>query len=213
MATAPASTPPATSGAATAGYAAAGAALLSTYASGQLAEAAAINQQTGALLSARNNLAISEVRADYSEQYAAIQAGRTIKRADIEATNYKIAGNQLLRNLRSANASARARAAANGVQLGSGSIEALQRENTSAAMSDVQMADFNALSARVFGFEDASAMMESSQIQNIMDMYAAKSGAQQMELAGSAAVRNAGLLSNAKLADAGITALRTVKIR
>lgn len=211
MATAPASTPPATSGAATAGYAAAGAALLSTYASGQLAETAAINQQTGALLSARNNLAISEVRADYSEQYAAIQAGRTIKRADIEATNYKIAGNQLLRNLRSANASARARAAANGVQLGSGSIEALQRENTSAAMSDVQMADFNALSARVFGFEDASAMMESSQIQNIMDRYAAKSGAQQMELAGSAAVRNAGLLSNAKLADAGITALRTVK--
>lgn len=211
MATAPVSTPPATSGAAAAGYATAGAALLSTYASGQLAEAAAINQQTGALLSARNNLAISEVRADYSEQYAAIQAGRTIKRAEIEATNYKIAGNQLLRNLRSTNASARARAAANGVQLGSGSIEALQRENTSATMSDVQMADFNALSARVFGFEDASAMMESSQIQNIMDRYAAKSGAQQMELAGSAAVRNAGLLSNAKLADAGITALRTVK--
>lgn len=211
MATAPASTPPASSGAAAAGYATAGAAILGAYASGQLGQAAAINQQTGSLLQARNNLAISEVRADYSEQYAAIQAGRTLKRADIEATNYKIAGNQLLRNLRATNASARARAAANGVQLGSGSIEALQRENTAAAMSDVQMADFNALSARVFGFEDASAMLESSQIQNIMDMYAAKSGAQQMELAGSAAVRNAGLLSNAKLSDAAITALRTVK--
>jgi hypothetical protein len=211
MATAPASTPPASSGAAAAGYATAGAAILGAYASGQLGQAAAINQQTGSLLQARNNLAISEVRADYSEQYAAIQAGRTLKRAEIEATNYKIAGNQLLRNLRSTNASARARAAANGVQLGSGSIEALQRENTAATMSDVQMADFNALSARVFGFEDASAMLESSQIQNIMDMYAAKSGAQQMELAGSAAVRNAGLLSNAKLSDAAITALRTVK--
>jgi hypothetical protein len=211
MATAPASTQPASTGTAAAGYATAGAAILGAYAAGQLGEAAAINQQTGALLQARNNLAISEVRADYSEQYAAIQAGRTLKRADIEATNYKIAGNQLLRNLRSTNASARARAAANGVQLGSGSIEALQRENTAATMSDVQMADFNALSARVFGFEDASAMLESSQIQNIMDMYAAKSGSQQMELAGSAAVRNAGLLSNAKLSDAAITALRTVK--
>lgn len=213
MATAPASTPPASSGAAAAGYATAGAATLGAYAAGQLGEAAAINQQTGALLQARNNLAISEVRADYSEQYAAVQAGRTLKRAEIEATNYKIAGNQLLRNLRSTNAAARARAAANGVQLGSGSIEAIQRENTAATMSDVQMADFNALSARVFGFEDASAMLESSQIQNIMDMYAAKSGAQQMELAGSSAVRNAGLLSNAKLSDAAITALRTVKIR
>jgi hypothetical protein len=210
MATAPAPQP-ASSGAASAGYATAGAAVLNAYASGQLGKAAAIQQETGLLLQARNNLAIAEVRADYSEQYAAIQAGRTLKKAEIEATNYKIAGNQLLRNLRSANASVRARAAASGVQLGSGSIEAVQRENTAATMRDVQMADYNALAARVFGFEDASAMMESSQIQNIMDRYAAKTNAQQMELAGSNAVKNAGLLANAKLVDAGITALRTVK--
>jgi hypothetical protein len=210
MATAPAPKP-ASSGAASAGYATAGAAVLNVYAEGQLGKAAAINEQTGLLLQARNNMAIADVRADYSEQYAAIQAGRTLKRAEIEATNYKIAGNQLLRNLRSANASARARAAANGVQLGSGSIEAIQRENTAATMRDVQMADFNALAARVFGFEDASAMMESSQIQNILDMYAAKTNSQQMELAGSNAVKNAGLLANAKLMEAGVTALRTVK--
>jgi hypothetical protein len=42
-------------------------------------------------------------------------------------------------------------------------------------------------------------------------MYAARAGSQQMELAGSAAVKNAGLLANAKLLDAGVTALRTVK--
>jgi hypothetical protein len=210
MATAPASTP-ATSAATTAGYASAGAAVLSAYASGQLGKAAAIQQETGMLLQARNNLAVAEVRADYSEQYAAVQSGRTLKRAEIEATNFKIAGNQLLRNLRSANASARARAAASGVQLGSGSIEAIQRENTAATMRDVQMADFNAIMARVNGFEDASAMLESNQIQNILDMYAARAGSQQMELAGSAAVKNAGLLANAKLLDAGVTALRTVK--
>ena len=182
-----------------------GGAVLSSYASGQLGQAAAINQQTGALLQARDNLAISEVRADYSEQYAAIQAGRTLKRADIEATNYKIAGNQLLRNLRSVNASARARAAANGVQLGSGSIDAIQRENTAATMRDVDMADFNALAARVFGFEDASAMMESSQIQNILDMYAAQGNLKQAEFGGAAGVKQAGLLANAQMVNAGIS--------
>lgn len=201
----------ASSGATSAGYATAAAGVLNAYASGQLAQTAAIQQQAGLMLQARNNLAIAEVRADYSEQYAAIQAGRTLKRAEIESTNYKIAGNQLLRNLRSANASARARAAASGVQLGSGSIEAIQRENTAATLRDVEMADFNAIMARVNGFEDASAMMESNQIQNILDMYAAKTNAQQMELAGSNAVKNAGLLSNAKLMEAGVTALRTVK--
>ena len=179
--------------------------VLNAYASGELGKAAAINQQTGMLLQARDNLAIAEVRADYSEQYAAIQAGRTLKRADIEATNYKIAGNQLLRNLRSVNASARARAAANGVQLGSGSIDAIQRENTAATMRDVDMADFNALAARVFGFEDASAMMESNQIQNILDMYAARGGLAQAEFGGAAGVKQAGLLANAQMVNAGIS--------
>ena len=183
-----------------------GGAVLSAYASGQLGQAAAIQQQTGALLQARDNLAIAEVRADYSEQYAAIQSGRTLKRADIEATNYKIAGNQLLRNLRSANASARARAAANGVQLGSGSIEAIQRENTAATLRDVDMADFNAMAARVFGFEDASAMLESNQIQNILDIYGAKGNLKQAEVGGAAGVKQAGLLANAQMVSAGINA-------
>jgi hypothetical protein len=176
--------------------------VLNAYASGELGKAAAIQQQTGMLLQARDNLAIAEVRADYSEQYATVQAGRTLKRAEIEATNYKIAGNQLLKNLRATNAAARARAAASGVQLGSGSIEAIQRENTAATMRDVNMADLNALTARVFGFEDASGMMESSQIQNIMDMYAARGNLKQAEFGGAAGVKQAGLLANAQLVQA-----------
>lgn len=179
--------------------------VLNAYASGELGKAAAIQEQTGMLLQARDNLAIAEVRADYSEQYATVQAGRALKRADIEATNYKIAGNQLLRNLRATNAAARARAAASGVQLGSGSIEAIQRENTAATMRDVAMADLNALTARVFGFEDASGMMESSQIQNIMDKYAANANMKQAEFAGSAGVKQAGLLANAQLVNAVIS--------
>lgn len=185
--------------------------LLNAYASGQAAKASAINQQTSYLLQARNTLAIAEVRADYNEQYTAIQAGRTLKRAEIEATNFKVAGNQLLKNMRSANASARARAAANGVQLGSGSIEAIQQQNTDATMRDVGVADFNALAARVFGFEDSSAMMESTQIQNIMDLYAAKTGSQQMEMAGQAGVKQAGLLANAKLVEGGVNFAKTYK--
>jgi hypothetical protein len=182
---------------------------INAYASGQAAKAAAIQQQTGYLLQARNNLAIAEVRADYNEQYAAIQAGRTLKKAELEALNYKMAGNQLLKNLRATNAAARARAAANGVALGSGSIEAVQRENVSATMRDVAVSDFNALAARVFGFEDASAMMETTQIQNIMDKYAARTGAQQMEMAGAAGVKQAGLLANAKLIEGGINVAKT----
>lgn len=189
----------------------AGAGLLNAYASGQAGKAAAIWQQTSYLLQARNALAIAEIRGDYDEQYATIQAGRVLKKAEIEATNYKMAGNQILRNVRNANSAARARAAANGVQLGSGSIEAVQRENTAAGLRDVAVSDLNALAAKVFGFEDASAMIESSQIQNIMNRYAAATNSQQMEMAGSAAVKQAGLLSNAKLFDAGISFAKTFK--
>jgi len=188
-----------------------GAGLLNAYASGQAGKAAAIWQQTSYLLQARNALAIAEIRGDYDEQYAMIQAGRTLKKAEIEATNYKMAGNQILKNVRNANSAARARAAANGVQLGSGSIEAVQRENTAAGLRDVAVSDLNALAAKVFGFEDASAMIESSQIQNIMNRYAAATNSQQMEMAGSAGIKQAGLLSNAKLFDAGISFAKTFK--
>lgn len=190
-------------------YGAAG--LLNAYASGQAAKSAAIWQQTSYLLQSRNALAIAEIRGDYDEQYAMIQAGRTLKKAEIEATNYKMAGNQILKNVRNANSAARARAAANGVQLGSGSIEAVQRENTAAGLRDVAVSDLNALAAKVFGFEDASAMIESSQIQNIMNKYAAATNSQQMEMAGAAGVKQAGLLSNAKLFDAGVSFAKTFK--
>jgi len=187
----------------------AGAGLLNAYASGQAGKAAAIWQQTNYLLQARNAVAIAEIRGDYDEQYAMIQAGRTLKKAEIEALNYKMAGNQILKNVRNTNSAARARAAANGVQLGSGSIEAVQRENTAAGMRDVAVADYNAIAAKVFGFEDASAMIESSQIQTIMNKYAAATQTQQLELAGTAGIKQAGLLSSAKLSNAAVDGIKT----
>ena len=63
----------------------AGAGLLATYGEIEASKAAAINQQTSYMLQARDTLAVAEVRADMAEQYSTIQAGRTIKKAELEA--------------------------------------------------------------------------------------------------------------------------------
>ena len=186
----------------------AGAGLIGAYGEAEAQQAAAINQQTGYLLQARNTLAVAEVRADMADQYATIQAGRTLKKAEIEAQNYTIAGNTLLKNMRATNAAMRARAAASGVVLGEGSVQAVQRENVAATMRDVGIADLNALTARVLGFEDASAMLQSTEYQNTLNLFSARSQAGQLEFAGSTARKSAGILANATLAKAGVDYLK-----
>jgi hypothetical protein len=177
----------------------AGAGLIASYGAAQAQLAAGIQQQTGYLLQARDNLAVAEVRAEMSDQYAQIQAGRILKKAQVEAQNYQIAGNQLLKNLRATNATARARAAASGVAFGEGSAAAIQRENVQATMFDVGIADLNALTARVLGFEDASAMIQSTDYQNFLNVFAAQRQAGQFTQAGKAARQQAGLLAGATL--------------
>ena len=181
---------------------------IGAYGESQAQQAAAINQQTGYMLQARDTLAVAQVRADMADQYATIQAGRTIKKAEIEAQNYQIAGNTLLKNMRVTNAAMRARAAASGVVLGEGSVQAVQRENVAATMRDVGIADLNALTARVLGFEDASAMLQSTDYQNTLNLYSARSQAAQGEFAGTAARRAGGILANATLAKAGVDYLK-----
>jgi hypothetical protein len=178
--------------------------LISAYGEAEAQKAAAINQQTSYLLQARDTLAVAEVRADMSEQYATIQAGRTLKKAELEAQNYTIAGNTLLKNMRATNAAVRARAAASGVVLGEGSVQAVQRENVAATMRDVGISDLNALTARVMGFEDASAMLQSTDYQNMLNMYTARSQAGQLNFAGATARKSGGILAGATLARAGI---------
>jgi len=182
--------------------------VIGAYGESQAQKAAAINQQTSYLLQARDTLAVAEVRADMSEQYSTIQAGRTIKKAELEAQNYQIAGNSLLKNMRATNAAIRARAAASGVVLGEGSVQAVQRENVAATMRDVGIADLNALTARVLGFEDASAMLESTDYQNMLNLYSAKSQAGQLTFAGSSARKTGGILANATLLRAGTEYLK-----
>ena len=173
--------------------------ILNAYGASEAQKAAAINQQTSYLLQARDTLAVAQVRAEMSEQYATIQAGRTLKRAEMEAQNYTIAGNTLLKNMRATNAAVRARAAASGVVLGEGSVQAVQRENVAATMRDVGIADLNALTARVMGFEDATAMLQSTDIQNMLSLYSARGQAAQGEFAGAAARKSGGILANATL--------------
>ena len=194
----------------TPGQMTAGAGLLDAYAASQAQQAQAINNQTSYLLQARDTLAVAEVRADMSEQYATIQAGRTIKRAEIEAQNYQIAGNTLLKNMRATNASVRARAAASGVVVGEGSNLGIQRENVAATMRDVGISDLNALTARVMGFEDASAMLQSTEYQNYLNRFTAQRQAGQYMQASTAARMTGGLLANATLAKAVPTFLKAM---
>lgn len=177
----------------------AAAGFIQSYAASQAQQAAAINQQTGYLVAARDALVVANVRADMSEQYATIQAGRMLMKAESDAMNYTIAGNSMLKNMRATNASIRARAAASGVALGGGSVEGVQRENVAATMRDVGVADLNALTARVYGFEDASALIQSTQYQNFLNNYTAQRQAGQYETAASAARTQGGLLANATL--------------
>ena len=187
--------------------------VIGAYGEAEAQKAAAINQQTSYLLQARDTLAVAEVRADMSEQYATIQAGRTVKKAEIEAQNYQIAGNTLLKNMRATNASMRARAAASGVVLGEGSVAAVQRENVAATMRDVGISDLNALTARVLGFEDASAMLQSTDYQNMLNLYSARSQAGQLNFAGASARRTGGILAGATLAKAGTDYLKLTSMK
>jgi hypothetical protein len=183
---------------------------INAYGQAQAQQAAAIQQQTGYLLQARNTLAVAEVNAEYSNLYAQVQAGRTLKKAEIEARNYQIAGNQLLKNLRKTNAAMRARAAASGVAFGEGSAQAIQNENVRNVMQDVAIADLNALTAQVMGFEDVTAMLQSTEMQNTLNLFAARQQAGQYQQAGKAARQAGGLLAGATLTAGAIEAGKAI---
>jgi hypothetical protein len=189
----------------------AGSGLLQSYAASEYQRAAGIQEQTSYLLKARDTLAVAEVRADMDTQYAEIQTGRMLKKAEIEARNWQIQGNQLLKNMRATNAAVRARAAANGVVVGEGSNLGIQQQNTAATMRDLAVTDFNALSAKVLGFEDATALLQSTQMQNTLNLYSARRQSGQYEQAGAASASRGGLLSNITLAKGGLEFAKVFK--
>jgi hypothetical protein len=187
----------------------AAAGMIGAYGAVQAQQAAGIQQQTSYLLQARDNLTVAEVRAEMSDQYAQIQAGRILKKSQLEAQNYRIAGNQLLKNLRATNATARARAAASGISFGEGSALSVQTENVRNVMMDVDIFDLNALTAQVLGFEDAAAMIQSTEYQNFINVFAAERQAGQYRQAGQAARDQGGLLAGATLVKGGVDVATT----
>lgn len=185
--------------------------MLQSFASSEYQRAAGIQEQTSYLLKARDTLAVAEVRADMDMQYAEVQTGRMLKKAEIEARNWQIQGNSLLKNMRATNASVRARAAARGVVVGEGSNLAVQQQNTAAAMRDLDVADFNALAARVLGFEDATALLQSTEMQTTLNLYSAQRQAGQFDQAGAASRQRGSMLANATLLKGGLEFARTFK--
>ena len=111
-----------------------------------------------------------------------------------------------------ANATARARAAANGIAFGEGSAAGVQVANVRAAARDVGVADFNSLMARVLGFEDASAMLTNSEIQAQITRVTAGMQAGQYEQAAQAARATTGLLAGATLATSISKFAQTFKV-
>jgi len=173
--------------------------LLTSYGASESSKAQGIYQAALYEMQAFDTLRLAGIRADQDQRYAAVQAGRKLLQSEFEALNYKIAGNQLLRNMRRTNAAVRARAAASGVSAFSGSAASVQDENTRNTYFDVGMADLNMLTARVLGFEDALAMYGAGKGQADMTLEAAETQARQFRTAGRFAERSGGLLGNVQL--------------
>jgi hypothetical protein len=187
------------------------AALLTDMAKAESQKAAAYYTQGLYEVQAADTLRLAQIRADQDEKYANIQAGRKLKQAEMQAVNYTIAGNTLLRNMERANAAVRARAAANGIVYSEGSAAGVQAENVAATYRDVGVTNLNALTARLLGFEDASAMVLAAKEQKELTMNAAETQAKQMRLAGEFAVKSGGLLAGATLTTGALEFAKTVK--
>ncbi len=171
------------------------AALLTDMAKAESQKAAAYYTQGLYEVQAADTLRLAQIRADQDEKYANIQAGRKLKQAEMQALNYTIAGNTLLRGMERANAAVRARAAANGIVAGEGSAASVQAANVGATYRDVGVTNLNALTARILGYEDASAMVLAAKEQADLTMNAAETQAKQMRLAGEFAAKSGGMLS------------------
>jgi hypothetical protein len=166
-------------------------------------------QQAGYAMQARQNLELAGLRADKEIEYADLQFKRKQFQTQIEQINYKIQANSLLDNLRRTNAAVRARAAANGVDIGSGTAMAVQSQNVMDIYRDVSFVNLSALTARVFGMEDATQILRAGYDSAFYEREAAIRGADVSAQAGSSAARRGGLLADAQLLEGGINFAQT----
>jgi len=187
----------------------AGAGLMGSFGSANATQAQGYYQQAAYALQAVENLRLAGLRADKAIEYAKIQADRTKLQTEFEALNFKVQGNTLLRSLAKTNAAARARAAANGIDIGSGSPVSVQEANVVNTYRDVQLTDLNALVARVFGMEDATNILKAGLDNAYYEREAAISNTNTLLKTGEYAVKTSGLMANATLLEGGLNFIKT----
>ena len=188
----------------------AAAGLFSSIGSAYASQAQGYLQQAGYAVQAQENLRLSGLRADKSVEYAQIQFDRRQFQTEIEQINYQVQANSLLNNLRTTNATARARAAASGLNPGGGSALAIQERNVKATYQNVGITELSALVARVFGMEDATNILRAGYDNAFYTREAAISSTQSLLSAGGYATQTGGLLATAKLTEGAIQFARTV---
>lgn len=186
----------------TAGASVAG--LFSGIAAGYAQKAQGFMQQAGYAAQAEANLRLAGLRADKEIEYADIQFRRKQFQTQMDQINYKIAANSLLDNLRKTNAAVRARAAANGVAIGSGSAMAVQTQNVLDTYRDVGLVDLSALAARVFGMEDATNILKAGYDSAFYEREAAVTNARTALRGGGYAAAAGGLLGGLSMGQAAV---------
>lgn len=157
-------------------------------------------QQAGYAVQAQEALRMAGLRADKTVEYGEAAFQRNLKKIEYETINYKIQANTQLNQLRRTNAAILARGYASGVVGTQGSIAGIRGVNVREVYQDVGITDLNAMTARILGLEDATAMLKSSYDSAFYDREAAISNARTLQKTGDIAAKSGGLLAGAQLA-------------
>ena len=162
-------------------------------------KAAGYYQQAGYAIQAQENLRMAGLRADKTVEYGEAAFKRNLLKIEYDQINYKIQANSLLKDLRRVNAAALARGYASGVVATEGSVAGLRGSNVREVYNDVGIVDLNAMTARILGLEDATAMLKSSYDSAFYDREAAIVNAGTLQRTGVIAAKSGGLMAGAQL--------------
>ena len=156
-------------------------------------------QQAGYAVQAQENLRMAGLRADKTIEYGEAAFQRNLMKIEYDTINYKIQANTQLNQLRRTNAAILARGYASGVVGTQGSIAGIRGVNVREVYQDVGITDLNALTARILGLEDATAMLKSSYDSAFYDRESAIANARTLGKTGDIAAKSGGLLASAQL--------------
>jgi hypothetical protein len=158
-------------------------------------QASGFYQAAGYSIQAQENLRLAGLRADKVVEYGEAAFKRNLMKIEYDSINYKIQANTQLAQLRKANATALARGYASGVVATEGTYGGIRGANVRAAYQDL-----NAMTARILGFEDATAMLQSSYDSAFYDREAAIANSRTAQRTGDIAIKSGGLMAGVQLA-------------